>query len=230
MSFLITSFTLTVLNTSPVDWRRCGISDAISSLTLTSPLLYFSCSILSILSSHLFEVWIWWRLRQNDKSCYWTAVVTVPKEAVISEGPNLEDSLHHRFHLLRGKLGWRKVSLFSCYLEIGASLQSCLQCRYNLGYASTFPALCTNYLTLCEFFLPACVPEGWPPPCWPVSLLMCQLDLSVVIGWALRGAVLLWMPPWRQCCWTSEAVWLHWCTLHDSVTQMYIIPIKGMHI
>lgn len=34
------------------------------------------------------------------------------------------------------------------------------------------------------------------------------------------GTVLFWMPLWRLFCLRSEAVWLHWRTLDDSVTQM----------
>ncbi len=140
-----------------------------------------------------------------------------------SERSNCEDSLHHRFHLLRGRLRITKVSesLFCRHLEIDVSLQNCLQCRYRPGWASTFPALCTiAWPCMLNIFL-TCVPVGLTPPCcccWPVSLLTHQRGLSVVIGSApgdsaaLNATVTLMLPNVRGCL---VALMYTWC-LYDS--------------
>lgn len=143
-----------------------------------------------------------------------------------SERSNSEDSLHHRFHLLRGRLRLiTKVSesLFCRHLEIEASLKNCIQCRYPPGWASTLPVLCTIAWPCMLNILPACVPVGLTPRCcccWPVSLLTHQRGLSVVIGSApgdsaaLNATVTLMLPNVRGCL---VALMYTWCLCDSNV-------------
>lgn len=126
-----------------------------------------------------------------------------------SEGSNSEDSLHHRFYLLGGKLGKTKVSQsLSWYsVEILAFLQSCLRC--------THCAWMSKHISSLDLVLEI--------PSLPVYLLGC-CHHAVLIGscpswWVSRVRQLQLTLPWRDattvtaCLLTSEAAWLHQSTL-----------------
>lgn len=157
----------------------------VSCLSLPSP-FSLCCSVPLFLSSYFLSV------VKSLKMGNWhetTSDAIEPRMSLFqkrftSERSNSEDSLHHHFHLLRGRLGITKVSgsLFCRHLGVLA-LQKCSQCRYCPGWASTFQTLCMTVWPCMLNVWPTCTCWDDPYCCsyWPVSMLTHQQGLYVVI-------------------------------------------------